>query len=157
MDDYDALAELTASTEVDITGGELHTSGEPELKMMVERRCYDKFQPDAMFTGGIAQTARVIQHIHEAGLRFTPHTWTNGVGFAVNLHLMAASGFADSELLEYPIDLPGFTPEARDAMLTDPFLHEHGTLEVPDRPGLGIDIDPSALEAHAQRYFEMER
>jgi D-galactarolactone cycloisomerase len=157
MDDYDALAELTASTEVDITGGELHTSGEPELRMMIERRCYDKLQPDAMFTGGIAQTARVIQHVREAGLRYTPHTWTNGVGFAANLHLMAASGFADSELLEYPIDLPGFTPEARDAMLTEPFLHEHGTIEVPAGPGLGIDIDPGALQAHARLFFEMER
>jgi D-galactarolactone cycloisomerase len=157
MDDYDALTELTASTSVDITGGELHTSGEPELRMMVERRCYDKLQPDAMFTGGIAQTARLIGHIHEAGLRYTPHTWTNGVGFAVNLHLMAASGFADSELLEYPIDLPGFTPEARDAMLAEPFLHERGTIEVPGRPGLGIDIDPAALRAHATCFYEAER
>lgn len=157
MDDWEAQAALRAYSQVPITGGELHTSGYAELAMMVERGCYDKFQPDAMFTGGIAQTARLIRRIHGAGLRYTPHTWTNGVGFAVNLHLMAASGFADTELLEYPIDLPGFTPQARDAMLTAPFLHDRGRIEVPDGPGLGIAIDPAAIDAHATRYFTTDR
>ena len=99
----------------------------------------------------------LIRRIRQAGLRYTPHTWTNGVGFVVNLHLMAASGFAEEELLEYPIDLPGFTPEARDAVLTEPFLHDRGRIDVPDRPGLGIEIAPEVLAAHATRFFVVER
>ncbi len=59
MDAYDDLATLTARSRVPIAGGELQPGGEAELTMMVERRCYDVFQPDAVFTGGIAQTARV--------------------------------------------------------------------------------------------------
>ena len=72
------------------TGGELHTGGLPELRMMVERRCYHVFQPDAVFTGGIAQTLEVARLCKQHGLVYTPHTWTNGFGFAVNLQLMAA-------------------------------------------------------------------
>jgi D-galactarolactone cycloisomerase len=157
MDAYDDLAELTAYSKVPIAGGELHTSAYPELKMMIERRCYSIFQPDAMFTGGIAQTFKLIELCRENGLTYTPHTWTNGVGFAVNLQLMAASGFADEKELEYPLDPPGWVPEARDAMLEQPFVHEKGTIDVPDRPGLGIDIDERALRKHGKRFFKMDR
>ncbi|HEX2058071.1 MAG TPA: mandelate racemase/muconate lactonizing enzyme family protein [Actinomycetota bacterium] len=157
MDAYDDLARLTAESRMPIAGGELHTAGLPELKTMIERRCYSIFQPDAMFTGGIAQTMRVIRLCRDHGLTYTPHTWTNGVGFAVNLQLMAASGYADEKELEYPIDPPGWVPEARDSMLAEPFLHDKGMLRVPDKPGLGIEIDRTALRKHAKRFFVMDR
>jgi hypothetical protein len=48
-------------------------------------------------------------------------------------------------------------PEARDAMLEDPFVHEKGTLVVPTGPGLGITIDRSALRKHGKRFFKMDR
>ncbi|HWL64810.1 MAG TPA: mandelate racemase/muconate lactonizing enzyme family protein [Actinomycetota bacterium] len=155
MDAYEDLAALTEYSKVPIAGGELHTSAYPELKMMVDRRCYSIFQPDAMFTGGIQQTWRLIQACKAAGLEYTPHTWTNGIGFAVNLQLHAA---VDAEHpLEYPIDPPGWVPEARDAMLEQPFLHNKGTLDVPDKPGLGIEISKKALRKWADRYFVMDR
>lgn len=157
MDEYDALSALTEYSKVPIAGGELHTSAYPELAMMIERKCYAIFQPDAMFTGGIAQTWKLIQLCRERGLGYTPHTWTNGVGFAVNLQLMVASGFAETKELEYPLDPPGWVPQARDEMLTQPFMHEKGTLSVPAGPGLGIDIDKRALRKHGRRFFSMDR
>lgn len=157
MDAYDDLTALTEYSRVPISGGELHTGGLPELKMMIERRCYDIFQPDAMFTGGIAQTIEVARLCRQHGLMYTPHTWTNGFGFAVNLQLMAAAGFADDKDLEYPINPPGWTPEARDALLAEPFLHRRGELDVPSRPGLGIEVDRRALRRHGKRYFVMDR
>ena len=157
MDSYDDLAALTEYSKVPIAGGELHTSALPELKMMIERRCYSIFQPDAMFTGGIQQTAKIIELCRQHGLTYTPHTWTNGVGFAVNLQLMAASGFADIKELEYPLDPPGWVPQARDSMLTEPFVHNKGTLRMPDGPGLGIEIDKRALRKHGKRFFKMDR
>ena len=157
MDAYEDLAELTAYSKVPIAGGELHTSAYPELKMMIERRCYSVFQPDAMFTGGIAQTFRIIELCRAQGLSYTPHTWTNGIGFAVNMHLMAASGFADERELEYPYDPPGWVPEARDAMLEQPFVHNKATIDVPDKPGLGFEIDKRALRKHGKRFFVMDR
>jgi L-alanine-DL-glutamate epimerase-like enolase superfamily enzyme len=157
MDAYDDLAVLTEYSKVPIAGGELHTGALPELKMMIERRCYSIFQPDAMFAGGIQQTFAIIELCRANGLTYTPHTWTNGIGFAVNLQLMAASGFADEKELEYPLDPPGWVPAARDSMLTQPFLHDKGTLPMPDGPGLGIEIDRAALRKHGKRFFKMDR
>ncbi len=157
MDSYDDLAELTDYSDVPIAGGELHSAGYPELAMMIKRRCYSIFQPDAVFTGGIDQTFKTIELCREEGLSYSPHTWTNGVGFAVNLQLMAASGFASKKALEYPYDPPGWVPEARDAMLEKPFFHDGGKLTVPKDPGLGIKIDRRALRKHGKRFFVMDR
>jgi len=157
MDGYDELTELTAYSSVPIAGGELHSSGLPELEMMIQRRCYDVFQPDAMFTGGIAQTIEVARLCREHGLGYSPHTWTNGIGFAVNLQLFAASGFAGERELEYPLAPPGWTVEARDGILEKAFHHDRGQLETPTSPGLGFDIDRRALSRHGKRFFIMDR
>lgn len=156
MDGYEDLSALTEYSRVPISGGEIHTSGLAELKMMIERRCYDIFQPDAMFTGGIAQTMEVARLCREHGLLYTPHTWTNGIGFAVNLQCMAASGFADKKELEYPLNPPGWVPEARDGILKQPFVHDRGELDVPTSPGLGFEIDARALRKHGKRFFVMD-
>ncbi|HSQ65880.1 MAG TPA: mandelate racemase/muconate lactonizing enzyme family protein [Polyangiaceae bacterium] len=157
MDGYDDLAELTRRARLPIAGGELHTSGLPELRMMIERRCYSIFQPDAIFTGGIAQTFEVAKLCRSHGLKYTPHTWTNGIGFAVNLQLFLASGFAGETELEYPLDPPGWVPSARDGILEQPFVHERGELAAPTLPGLGFRIDDKALRRFGKRFFVMDR
>jgi L-alanine-DL-glutamate epimerase-like enolase superfamily enzyme len=157
MDGYDDLTELTASSRVPIAGGELHSSGLPELRMMIDRRCYDIFQPDAIFTGGIAQTHEVARLCRKHGLGYSPHTWTNGIGFAVNLQLFAASGFAGERELEYPLAPPGWTVAARDGILAEPFENAGGTLQTPTTPGLGFEIDRRALARYGQRFSVMDR
>ncbi len=157
MDAYDDLTALTAASRLPIAGGETHTSGLAELRMMIERRCYDIFQPDAMFTGGVAQTLEVIRLCREHSLGYTPHTWTNGIGFAVNLHLMAIGGDRENGMLEYPLNPPSWTPAARDGVLVQPFLHDRGTIELPTLPGLGFEVDRRALRRYGRRFSAMDR
>lgn len=52
---------------------------------MIEKKCYNIFQPDAIFTGGIKHTFDICELCKKHNLIYTPHTWTNGIGFAVNL------------------------------------------------------------------------
>ncbi len=153
FDAYDDLARLTAATGIDIAGGELNNQGLPELSMMIERGCYDVYQPDAVFTGGLAETLAIARRAEAAGARYTPHTWTNGIGFAINLNLFAASGSRDGKYLEYPFDPPGWVPKGRDGLLQTPWLHEGGELEIPTTPGLGFEIDPAALARYGKRFF----
>ena len=82
-------------------------------------------------------------------LLFSPHTWTNGVGFAINAQIAAACGTCP--ILEFPWEPSSWSPSARDAMLTAPFLPENGTLRMPDAPGLGIVLDPEAMAKYAKR------
>lgn len=153
MDDYAGLAKLRAEVELDLTGGELNNQGLPEFEVMLEKGCYDVYQPDAVFTGGIAETWNIIQRVKAKGARYTPHTWTNGFGFAINLQLYAASPWRADSLLEYPDDAP-WVPAARDGLLVEPFLHQKGRLPLPTKPGLGVEVDPWKLRRYGAHFFK---
>ena len=78
---------------------------------------------------------------------FTPHTWNIGIGTVANAHL--AAGLADSPYLEFPYDPPAWTPEARDFLLTEPIrIDKDGYLRLPDKPGLGIELDPDKMKKY---------
>jgi len=157
MDAYEDQIALSAYSRVPISGGEIHTNGLPELKMMIERRCYNIFQPDAIMTGGISQTMEVARLCREHNLIFTPHTWTNGIGFAVNLQMMLASGFNGVKPLEYPLNPPSWIVEKRDGLLAEKFHHDHGIIHPPAGPGLGFEIDFKELRKYGKRFFRMGR
>lgn len=157
MDAYEDQIALSAYSRVPISGGEIHTNGLPELKMMIERKCYNIFQPDAIMTGGIAQTMEVARLCREHHLIYTPHTWTNGIGFAVNLQMMLAGGFNGVKPLEYPLNPPSWIVEKRDGLLQEKFHHDHGMLHPPKKPGLGFEIDFKELKKYGKRFFRMGR
>jgi D-galactarolactone cycloisomerase len=157
MEWYDEMAALSAYSRVPIAGAELHTSGYPELKYMIEKRCYHVFQADAMWAGGVKQCMQVAALCREHGLKFTAHSWSTGIGFIVNAHIMAASGFAQEMPYEYPLSPPGWTIEARDALLTEPWRHQRGWFNMPQAPGLGFDIDHAALERYGRCFFRADR
>jgi L-alanine-DL-glutamate epimerase-like enolase superfamily enzyme len=153
MHAYDQQAELRRRSEVDIAGGELN-GGWHEFKVMMEKGSYDIYQPDATMGGGIGDAQRVLEACRERGLGYTPHTWTNGLGFLINLHVYAA-GPRDHPI-EYPYEPPGWVPEARDGILADPIrVASDGTVVVPDAPGLGIVLDGDKLARYGEKYFEI--
>ena len=157
MEWYEQMSELAAYSRVAVAGGELHTSGLPELGYMVQKRCYNIFQPDAMWSGGVQQTLEVAKLCRAAGLGFSGHSWGNGMGFLINAHVMAASGFANEYPFEYPYCPPGWTLEARDAILTTTSKHDRGWFHMPQEPGLGISIDSKALETNGVCFFRASR
>lgn len=143
--DFEGHRLLRAQTTTPIAGGELAGDIWP-LREMIERRALDIVQPDATFTGGIAGALQVAQMAAAFGLGFAPHTWSNGLGLLANLHVLAATQGA---WLEYPYDPPGWVPEARDAMLTEPVVADaDGTVALPQAPGLGIELDLERIQAH---------
>ena len=91
---WDELAELRRRARVPIAGGELN-GGWHEFAVMLEKGCFDLYQPDATFGGGISDAVRVARACRERGLAFSPHTWSNGFSMMVNLHVHAACGDED--------------------------------------------------------------
>ncbi len=150
---YDEQAELCRRSQVPIAGGELN-GGWHEFKVMLEKGSYDIYQPDATMGGGITDAVRVMEACREQGLGYTPHTWTNGLGFLINLHVYAA-GPRDHPI-EYPYEPPGWIPAARDGLLAEPIqVAPDSTVAVPDGPGLGIELDEDKLARYGEKYFEI--
>jgi len=157
MDDYGGLARLRAEVGVDVAGGELNGQGVPEFEVMLEKGCYDVYQPDATFVGGVAEVRRIVRRVHAAGARYTPHTWTNGIGFAVNLQLQAASPWRDETWLELPCDPPAWTAQVRDGILEAPWTQRGGRLAVPEAPGLGFQVSARALRRFGHHFCRATR
>jgi L-alanine-DL-glutamate epimerase-like enolase superfamily enzyme len=141
--DHEGLARLCAEVDVTIAGGELN-QGLHEFQVLLDGDCLDKLQPDACLAGGTLMTRKVAALCEARGKGFSPHTWTNGIGLLHNLHI--ACGVPNCDVLEYPYEAPGWMPDARDAMLVDPPRPVGGLLAVPERPGIGCELDPEALE-----------
>ena len=83
----------------------------------------------------------------DAHIAYNPHTWSNGLGLAANLQLMGA--IPNCTHCEFPYDPPGWVPEGRDAMLTEPItIDEEGYVAVPQSPGLGVEVGWEKVRAH---------
>ena len=148
--DYEGLAELRRRTSVRIAGGEM--TREPyEFRELLERDCFDVFQPDVVCTQGITGLATLAAQIEAAGRIFTPHTWGNGIGVMANLHLTA--GAASAPFIEFPFDPPEWSTARRDYPMTETIeIDGDGWITLSDRPGLGFDLNEDVLRATASSH-----
>jgi len=151
--DYDGNAALKNISPVRISGAELNY-GWDEIKIMLEKDCFHIYQPDATFAGGIAQVEKVIKACHANKREFSPHTWTNGIGFYVNWNMVLAD--RNNKLpLEYPLEEPSWIPEFRDGIIEPILPDSNGMLQPPRKPGLGFEIDKALLKKYGKRFFKL--
>ena len=142
--DRAGMRKLREATDIKIAGGEMNRELY-EYRDLIEDGCLDVLQPDAALIGGITGLRWIAAMARDAGITFTPHSWTNGIGVLANAHLAASVG--SLPFLEYPYDPPEWTPERRDFGLAAPNRAKNGVLELTDVPGLGIELDEDALVA----------
>ena len=132
-DDKRGLAEVRSSTHIPIATGESECT-RFDFRELIELRAADVLQPDLAICGGITEAMRISAHVSAANLRLAPHLWAGAPAFAAGLHVSAASPAA--YVLEYSL---GANPMIHELVEED-FAVVNGTLEIPDRPGLGITI-----------------
>lgn len=126
-----------------VAGGEMARTV-PELLSALAADALDVVQPDVVLAVGMLRARTVAELALQQGRWFTPHTWTNGLGLLANLHV--AAGVGGGPYLEFPYDPPGWTQERRDFFLAEPVsIDAAGCVRIPDRPGLGAQIDEDAV------------
>ncbi|MBU2645638.1 mandelate racemase/muconate lactonizing enzyme family protein [bacterium] len=151
--DYDGNAALKKFSKVKISGAELNY-GWDEIKIMFEKDCFDIYQPDAVFAGGIAQVMQVIEMCKTKKRLYSPHTWTNGIGFHINWNLVLADK-DNTKPVEYPLEEPSWIPEFREGII-DPILPDgKGLLHPFRKPGLGFEINQKLLKKYGKRFFKL--
>ncbi|MBI1348202.1 mandelate racemase/muconate lactonizing enzyme family protein [bacterium] len=138
-DDIEGYAELTRVSPVPIAGCEVLTRRQAFLPW-IEQRAVDILQPDCTKNGGLSESRRIAWLAADHNIQVVPHGWNTVVGLAADLQFSAAIPVA--RYVEY------LTPCVYiDGLLTEPLtLDADGCLSIPDRPGLGIEIDPERLK-----------
>ena len=151
--DYDGNAALKQVARIKIAGAELNY-GWDEIKIMLEKDCFHIYQPDATFAGGIAQVKQVIDACRARQREYSPHTWTNGIGFYINWNLAMACG-ENTLPLEYPLEEPSWIPEFREGIIA-PIVPDKDAMLAPfTRPGLGFEINQRLLRRYGKRFFKL--
>ncbi len=101
-----------------------------------------------MRLGGLRAAIALAREAAERGVPcIVTTTFDSGIGVAAALHLAAAVPSVDA-LPDAAHGLATADHLAADIVAEPPRPHG-GTLDVPARPGLGVDLDPGALEAAA--------
>ena len=151
--DYDGNATLKKISKIKISGAELNY-GWDEIKIMFEKDCFHVYQPDATFAGGIAQVKKVIDTCKYNDRLFSPHTWTNGIGFYINWNMVLVDR-ENTLPLEYPLEEPSWIPEFREGIIEPIIPDKNAQLQPFTRPGLGFEIDEGLLRKYGKRFFKL--
>jgi L-alanine-DL-glutamate epimerase-like enolase superfamily enzyme len=138
-DDLAGFARLVAASPTPIATGEKETTQYPYLELM-DRGGLRIIQPDVARVGGITEMLRIVAHAEARGVTVIPHCWSTDILVAATLHVLATQ--RQAPYLEFnATDNP-----LRTQLAVEPFRPVDGLLQVPDRPGLGIMLDPQTVE-----------
>jgi L-alanine-DL-glutamate epimerase-like enolase superfamily enzyme len=145
-DDFLSPAQLARQVEIPISGGERYQGLNSYRECMIHET-YDILQPDVVICGGIA-TVRKVAALAEAFNRPLILHGAMGLRLAGWLQASAAIG---AEWQELALITPPFMPEeqwspALKVLNTSSlFTIKNGYIEVPQTPGLGLDVNREAV------------
>jgi D-galactarolactone cycloisomerase len=128
--------------DIPIAGGEGLTN-RSDYRVLMQSGAVDVVQPDVTICGGVGEALFVAELAALFGRWCIPHAWGGAVVLAATLQLLAtvpkASEIEEREgpLLEYDI----FENRMRTELATEPIEVRDGFVAIPDRPGLGIEVD----------------
>ena len=140
-DNLDALKEVKMRSNISISAGErLYTRW--DYKRMFDLMAADYIQPDVSHAGGISELKKIAAEAECRYIAFAPHNPSGPVANAATLQLAACcQNFSILEIMYSDVDY-------RKDVTNEALEYEDGFIKIPDKPGLGIEIDEEACEAH---------
>lgn len=146
-EDIEGYLQVKRSTSIPIAGGECEYTrmGHREL---LKHRAVDILQPDICAAGGISECKKIADMAWAFGVRYVPHVWGTGIGIAASLQLLAVLPHSPLSLEpeEPMLEFDQTEHPIRQAILKSPIEAVRGVVTIPNGPGLGIEIDSSALK-----------
>ena len=140
-DNLEALKAVRDKSPVAIAAGErLYTLR--SFKDLFEMRAADYIQPDISHAGGIMELKKIAAAAEAYYIPFAPHNPSGPVANAATLQIAACT--ANFSLLEIM-----YSDVTWRKLVTDESLeYEDGYIKIPDRPGIGIEIDEEECAKH---------
>lgn len=142
----DLHRELSRATGLRLAGGEsLFTPS--EFVDLVTQRPFAVLQPDCTAVGGITATVKIAGMAEAAGLLCIPHiACSSGTGVSLAVAAQVIASLPNCPWIEYDAyeDPPG------GHLIGDVFRLHDGYVQVPDGPGLGVELDMNAVRRLAQ-------
>lgn len=125
--------------------------GKEAFIKLCDERAVDMVHPDLATAGGMLETKKIGDYAEEKGIAMALHFAGTPVSFMANVHCAAATqNFIALE--HHDVD----TPYWEDYVIGNKPIVENGFVAVPEKPGLGIDLNEDVVKEHlkeGEKYF----
>ena len=140
-ENIDAMAEVRAKATIPIATGEmLYTKF--QFRELLEKKGADIIQPDVCIAGGLLELKKIAAMAEAYYVMVAPHNPMGPVATAVNVHFAVST--PNFLILEYSPDDVG---KRRD-LLVEPLKVTDGYIDVPQAPGLGVELNLDAFKQY---------
>ena len=152
QEDLEGYAEVRRALATPIAGGE----NEYTLfgfRNLLAARALDVAQPDICIAGGFTGCRHIVALAHAYGVQVNPHVWASAVGQAASLQLIAAIPVANHALFpkEILLEFDTSSHPFREHLTDMPLRQREGWVDIPERPGLGIEVSRDVIERFSVR------
>ena len=146
-ENIDALAAAKREIRIPVvTGEELYTKF--EFREVFEKQAADIINPDVCNVGGILELKEIGAMAEPYLVAVSPHNYNStALGLAATIQVSAT--MPNFLITEYFLNLEDFGKD----ITVDPFEVNNGYIELPETPGLGIEIDESSLAKYPYQEF----
>ena len=142
--DVHALQKVAASSPVPIATAE-SIRGIQNYPDLLHDTHVGIIQSDVIHVGGITNLYKVAAMADAEHVDIAPHMASGWITLAASLHVDTAipNFMIQENFVEFAF------PEWADEIVDEPIETDDGCVQVPDRPGLGIELDWDAIESHS--------
>jgi L-alanine-DL-glutamate epimerase-like enolase superfamily enzyme len=149
----DLLKQISDESPTPILTGEDIYLKEP-FEVLCARHAVSKIHPDLATSGGILETHKIGDMAEEYGVPMAMHFAGTPVSCMANVHCAAATeNFLALE--NHSLDVPWWSSLVQEGAKMP--IVNHGWIDVPDRPGLGVTLNEDVVRQHlapGSGYFE---
>lgn len=139
IDDLDGHARFQGFG-IPIGGGDLGLTTRYEYEEAFNRGKIDIAQPDVTMAGGITELMRIAALAKRLGRRVVTHGYKSNITIAANL------AFLSQHWMDEPCEYSTSQSPLRWELTRETFpIGPDGRIAVPDRPGLGVSLDPATV------------
>ena len=138
-DDYEGYRKLSEATEIRIAAGE-EESGRHTYRRLMEEGKIDVVQVDLTRCGGFTEAMKIAPMAAQHGLPVANHGFTTYINVAAALHWL--NSIPNALIAEF---VAQENTNLREFLTRQKIRAQDGYLEMPQSPGLGMELDEEAL------------
>jgi L-alanine-DL-glutamate epimerase-like enolase superfamily enzyme len=138
-DDIDGLVHVRQNVAMYVAAGESEYT-KFGFRELFRRQAVDICQPDVGRAGGITECKKIAALAQAFNVHYAPHAWGGAVLIAASAHLAASL----PNFLIFEVDR--MSNPLRDELPVEKLLLKDGFLHLPNKPGLGIELDEKQIE-----------
>ncbi len=137
----EAIRKLSEHVNIPLAGGECNYT-KFEFREILAAQALDIIQPDVCVCGGLMEMKKIAAMAEAHYVVVAPHNPMGPVATTVNVHFAAST--PNFLILEYHPD----DAAPRKDLLKEPLMVKDGYIPVPNRPGLGIELNEEAVRRY---------